>query len=162
MELTEPQQFKALAHPTRQRLLFAIGERPATISQLAALVQANKGNVAHHMKVLVASGLVEAGESRQVRGGTEQYFQRAARRLRYTGGHAREAIGFAFQAIAEEIAEAEPDPLLVIRHLRLTPDQAERITAILNELAYETTEADEGNKRYGLLLGLFKPAQQSV
>jgi DNA-binding transcriptional ArsR family regulator len=162
MELTEPEQFKALAHPMRHRLLFALGQRAATISQLAGVLQTNKGNVAHHLKVLVAAGLVQPGETRQVRGGTEQYFERAARRLRYTGEHARAAIGMAFQVIAEDIAHADPDPLLVLRHLRLTPEQVERITAVLNELAYETAEADDTHERYGLLLGLFKPISGPV
>ena len=58
----------------------------ATVSQLAKSLSTNKGNVAHHLAVLERAGLVRRGESRQVRGGTEQYFVRAARRLRTPGG----------------------------------------------------------------------------
>jgi DNA-binding transcriptional ArsR family regulator len=144
----------------RHRLLFALGQHPATVSQLATQVRTNKGNVAHHLKALVAAGLVHAGESRQVRGGTEQYFERAARRMRYQGEQAQAAIGVAFQAIAEDLAQGDPDPLLVVRHLRLTAEQVERVTAVLNELAYDTVEPEEGGgERYGLLLGLFKSEQ---
>ena len=36
MPISSPAQFKALGHPMRHRLLFALGQEPATISQLAA------------------------------------------------------------------------------------------------------------------------------
>src|SRR5262249_18991444 len=39
--IAAPEQFKALAHPLRQRMLFALGER-ATISQLASALTSNK------------------------------------------------------------------------------------------------------------------------
>ncbi|CAM5610189.1 hypothetical protein SVIOM74S_07164 [Streptomyces violarus] len=47
--------------------------RPATTSQLAAQLDAKKGNVAHHLKVLREAALVHIAGTRQVRGGTEQY-----------------------------------------------------------------------------------------
>ena len=50
--LTTPEQFKALGHPMRHRLLFALAQGEATISQLAVALGSNKGNIAHHLKVL--------------------------------------------------------------------------------------------------------------
>ena len=47
-----PEHFKALGHPMRHRLLFALGQDQATISQLAAALGSNKGTIAHHLKVL--------------------------------------------------------------------------------------------------------------
>ena len=38
-EVTTPQQFKALGHPMRHRLLFALAQGEATISQLAATLR---------------------------------------------------------------------------------------------------------------------------
>lgn len=81
--VTTPEQFKALGHPTRHRLLFALGRGEATISQLAATLGSNKGNVSHHLKVLARAGLVQAASTRTVRGGTEQYYRRAFTRLAY-------------------------------------------------------------------------------
>jgi hypothetical protein len=64
----------------------------------------------------------------------------------------------AISAIAAEIAAAEPAPFLVLRTLRLSPRHAEQITASLRDLAGEE-EDDDGDPRYGLLLGLYRPGQ---
>ena len=57
MDIYSPEHFKALAHPTRQRLLFAL-DQPATVSQLAVTIGSHKGNIAHHLKVLREAGLI--------------------------------------------------------------------------------------------------------
>ena len=150
-----PEQFKALGHPMRHRLLFALGQGQATISQLAAVLDSNKGNVAHHLKVLAGAGLVRAAGTRQVRGGTEQYYQRASRGLTYDDARTTEV---AFHALAAEIAAAEPDPFLVLRTLRLTPEHARQLTATLQDLANQAEDASD-QPQYGLLLGLYQPAQ---
>jgi DNA-binding transcriptional ArsR family regulator len=155
MDIHSPEHFKALAHPTRQRLLFALNE-PATVSQLAVTIGTHKGNIAHHLKVLREAGLIAAAGTRQVRGGTEQYYQRAARIFRFTGEYSTANLPVAFRAIADEIAAAAPDPFLVLRNIRLTEAQAGDITAMLTELAHRTAEAGQDQPRYGLLLGLYR------
>jgi DNA-binding transcriptional ArsR family regulator len=152
-----PEQFKALGHPMRHRLLFALGQGQATISQLAAALGSNKGNIAHHLKVLAAAGLVRPAGTRQVRGGTEQYYQRASRGLKYDDAATTDV---AFRALAAEIAAAEPDPFLMLRTLRLTPEHARQLTATLRDLAHQAEDASD-QPRYGLLLGLYQPAQSS-
>jgi DNA-binding transcriptional ArsR family regulator len=156
--VTTPEQFKALGHPMRHRLLFALGQGQATISQLAAELGSNKGNIAHHLKVLTDAGLVRPAGSRQVRGGTEQYYRRAARGLTFDDAATTEV---AFRAIAAEIADAEPEPFLALRTLRLTAEHAEQLAATLRNLAdYAEDAADQ--PRYGLLLGLYQPARTSA
>lgn len=155
MNLSSPDHFKALAHPTRQRILFKLGE-PATISQLAHSLDTHKGNVAHHLKVLEDAGLVELRSTRQVRGGTERYFARTARMMTTVGDASQANLAVSFEAIAAEIADAAPDPLLILRHLRLTRAQVDAITAMLNDLGHNTEEADADQPRYGMLLGLFE------
>jgi DNA-binding transcriptional ArsR family regulator len=147
-----PQQFKALGHPMRHRLLFALSQGEATISQLAATLGSNKGNIAHHLKVLTDAGLAVPAGTRQVRGGTEQYYRRAHRVLQF---HDAATTQVAFSAIAAEIAAAEPEPFLIMRTLRLNPRHVERITAALHDLADEKNDADD-DARYGLLLGLYQ------
>ena len=150
-----PQQFKALGHPMRHRLLFALGQGEATISQLAATLGSNKGNVAHHLKVLTDAGLALPAGTRQVRGGTEQYYRRAFASLNYDDAATTEA---AFRALAAEIATAQPDPFLVLRGLRLSPEHAQQLTATMHDLAEQADDGDD-HPRYGLLLGLYQPAQ---
>lgn len=157
LEVSAPEQFKALAHPMRHRLLFALGQHAATISQLAASLGSHKGNIAHHLKVLREAGLVRPAGTAHVRGGTEQYYQRTARALHLAAEHYPDNLPIAFRAVAEEIANAEPDPFLVLRNIRLTATQVEQITAVLTEIADDTPDAGPDAPRYGLLLGLYRP-----
>ena len=153
--ISTPAQFKALGHPMRHRLLLALGQGEATISQLAAALGTNKGNIAHHLKVLTGAGLVSPAGSRQVRGGTERYYRRGARRLEYDD-EATTAV--AFRALAAEIAAAEPDPLLVLRSIRLTAEHAGQLHEALRNLA-ELDDDGGGHQRYGLIIGLYQPQQ---
>jgi DNA-binding transcriptional ArsR family regulator len=151
-QVTTPEQFKALGHPTRHRLLFALAQRQATISQLAAELGTNKGNVSHHLKVLADAGLVRVCGTRQVRGGTEQYYERSFAALEFTD---QATTGAAFQALATEIAAAD-DPFLALRTLRLTAEHASRITAVLQDLTAEQGDSED-QSRYSLLLGFYQP-----
>src|SRR5215471_21573419 len=153
--ISTPEQFKALGHPMRHRLLLALGQGEATISQLAATLGSNKGNIAHHLKVLTDAGLAVPAGTRQVRGGTERYYRRAHRVLRF---HDAATTQVAFSAIAAEIAAAEPEPFLIMRTLRLNPRHVEKITAALHDLADEKND-DDDDPRYGLVLGLYQHRQ---
>ena len=153
--VTTPEQFKALGHPMRHRLLFALAQGEATISQLAVALGSNKGNIAHHMKVLAGAGLVRPSATRAVRGGTEQYYRRASPGLRYDDAATTQT---AFRALAAEIAAAQPEPFLIMRTLRLTPEHARQLTATLHDLAHQAEDASD-QPRYGLLLGLYQPAR---
>jgi DNA-binding transcriptional ArsR family regulator len=155
---SSPEQLKALAHPLRQRLLYALGDRAATISQLAASFGAQKGNIAHHLKVLSAAGMVHIVETRQVRGGTEHYYRRTARRV-YVGGPPGASTAAMLQAVADEITSVPTEPLLILRHLRLTADQAARLTEALTALVDEASDAGPDERRYGLLVGLYETPQ---
>jgi DNA-binding transcriptional ArsR family regulator len=152
--ITTPEQFRALGHPLRHRLLLALGHGEA-ISQLAAALGSNKGNIAHHLKVLTAAGLVSPAGTRQVRGGTERYHRRSARRLEYDD-EATTAV--AFRALAAEIAAAEPDPLLVLRSVRLTAEHARQLRETLRTIA-ELDDDGAGHQRYGMIIGLYQPQQ---
>jgi DNA-binding transcriptional ArsR family regulator len=155
LAVSTPEQFKALAHPLRQRLLFALGQRPATISQLAAALAAQKGNVAHHLKVLREAGMVFVAETRQVRGGTEQYYQRTARRLDVATVEPG-PVSAMLAAVAEEISLAAGDPLLSLRHVRLTAAQAEQLAAALTDLLNNAEDGGDSEPRYGLLVSLYQ------
>jgi DNA-binding transcriptional ArsR family regulator len=155
LRISEPAQFKALGHPMRHRLLLALGQGQATISQLAAALGSNKGNIAHHLRVLTAAGLARPAGTRQVRGGTERYYRRAASRLEYDDA---ETTAVAFRALAAEIAAAEPDPLLVLRSIRLTAEHARQLHETLRNIAHQDEDGGD-HPHYGLLLGLYKPRQ---
>jgi DNA-binding transcriptional ArsR family regulator len=155
LEVTTPAQYKALGHPLRHRLLFALGQQAATISQLAVALDTRKGNVAHHLGVLRDAGLVRVAETRQVRGGTEQYYRRTAERIRFGGT----GTAVMLQAVAEEIENAEDDLLFVLRNVRLTADQARRLAGLLSEHVDGLDDAGSGEQRYGVLAAVYRPRQ---
>ena len=49
---------KALADPERLRIVQALRERPQSVSDLAALLDNDIGNISHHLKVLRRQGFV--------------------------------------------------------------------------------------------------------
>jgi DNA-binding transcriptional ArsR family regulator len=159
LTITSAEQHRALGHPLRHRLLFALGQQPATISQLAVALGSHKGNIAHHLRVLREAGLVVIMETRQVRGGTEQYYQRTARRFDLPGEPGAAHTGVLLQAVADEMASATVEPLLVLRNIRLTADQAGRLADTLSELADGLEDGGDAADRYGLLIGLYQPGQ---
>ena len=154
LEVDSAVQFKALSHPLRQRLLFALARR-ATMSQLATALGAQKGNVAHHLRVLRDAGMVHVVETRQVRGGTEQYYQRTARRMTFAG-HQAAATAAMFGAVAEELDETNGEPLLILRHVRLTAAQAKHLRAELERLVEGTEEAGTDEAVHGVLVALYE------
>ncbi|TPG19560.1 ArsR/SmtB family transcription factor [Pedococcus bigeumensis] len=156
LEATDPRQLKALAHPLRNRIIFALGAEGSTVSQLAKSLSTNKGNVAHHLAVLEQAGLVRRGDRRQVRGGTEQYFLRVARRLRTPGGSRAGHTAALLQAVAEEIDGSPTDALLNLRRIRLTRQQAAALSSHLERLVDELPEAGPREATHGVLVSVFQ------
>ena len=92
------------------RLLLSLGDDGATVSQLSTRLGTNKGNVAHHLAVLERAGLVRRGRTRTVRGGTERYFERVARRIRTPGGAASGHTAALLQTVADLPEARASDP----------------------------------------------------
>ncbi|MFD8704233.1 ArsR/SmtB family transcription factor [Kitasatospora sp. NPDC059648] len=155
--ISTPVQHAALAHPVRQRLLFALSAGPSTISRLAARLGVNKGSVSHHLKVLCEAGLVQDAGTRRVRGGTEKHYRRSAERLLVDepqpGGTAA-----LFGAVAQELDRSPVDHLLTLRHIRLDPAKAARLAEALAALVDGTEEDAEGEPVHGLLVTLYQQA----
>ncbi|MET8622570.1 winged helix-turn-helix domain-containing protein [Kitasatospora sp. NPDC004669] len=157
LEIGAPEQFAALSHPLRQRLLFALGHRPATIRQLAAQLDAKKGNVAHHLKVLRDAGLVRVVETRQVRGGTEQYYQRTARHMVVAEPQAAGTAAM-LAAVAQELDLSPAETHLRLRHLRLSPAKARELGEALAKLVDGAEEDAEDQPLHGVLMALYQQA----
>lgn len=143
----------ALQHPSRNRLLLALGEE-ATVSQLAAQLRMNKGNVAHHLRVLADVGLAEVRRTRTVRGGTERYWGRTAQHLRSPGG-ARGHTAAMLVAVAAEVDAAPGEPLLHLRHVRLTSVHAEALRRYLDQLVGGLPQGAPHSPSYGVLVSLY-------
>ncbi|MER5729107.1 winged helix-turn-helix domain-containing protein [Streptomyces sp. NPDC002138] len=157
LEISAPEQFAALAHPLRQRLLFALSQRPATVSRLAEQLDAKKGNLAHHLKVLREAGLVHIAETRRVRGGTEQYYQRTARHMLVAEPRAAGTAAM-LAAVAQELDRSAAEPHLTLRHLRLGPAKARELGEVLTHLVDGAEEDGEDQPVHGVLVALYQQA----
>ncbi|MEU9045215.1 MULTISPECIES: winged helix-turn-helix domain-containing protein [unclassified Kitasatospora] len=153
-QISTPQQHAALAHPVRQRLLFALSGQPSTISRLAAQLGVNKGSVSHHLRVLCEAGLVQDAGTRQVRGGTEKYYRRTAQRLLVDEPQA-EGTAAMLGAVAAETDRSPLEHTLTLRHLRLSPAKAAQLAQALTRLVDEVEE-DPGEPVHGLLVTLYQ------
>jgi DNA-binding transcriptional ArsR family regulator len=77
----DPRTARALAHPTRLRLVALLGEREASTSELAKVLDAPVGRIAHHVRALRAAGLIEQTRETRVRGATQRFYRSVRRPL---------------------------------------------------------------------------------
>jgi DNA-binding transcriptional ArsR family regulator len=157
--LSEPDQFRALGHPLRHRLLLALRQRPATLAQLAAALGATKGTVGYHVKILERAGLLRVASTRRVRGGVEQYYEPTSKRLRIAPDAPVGGDFLVRAALAEMLPadEAAPD-VTILRHLRLTVAQARNLAAGLERFAEgeHVPAGQDAGRHHGLLLSLYR------
>src|SRR5919107_1443593 len=79
IELTTPEQVRAIGDPLRTTILGLLHERAATVTELATAVKRPKSTVAHHVKVLAEAGLLYVVRTRRIRAIDERYYGRTAR-----------------------------------------------------------------------------------
>ncbi|MFG3015891.1 ArsR/SmtB family transcription factor [Streptomyces cinerochromogenes] len=157
--LRSPEQFKALGHPVRHRMVNVLRQRPATLRQLAGVLGMSKGTIGYHVRVLREAGLIRLAETRQVRGGTEQYFALVSQSFKV---HEEAAVGpeFLFNAALGEMLPDQPGrpSHTALRHLWLTDAEARALEARLRAMAAEPhRSADSADgEPYGLLISLFR------
>ncbi len=153
VKITELAQLRAFAHPLRHRIWRELDPGSgATISQLSHRIGTNKGNVAHHLGVLVAAGVARRERTRTVRGGTEQYYVRVAEKILVEN---RDSMAAMFASTAEEVA-TDSGALLVHRTVRLTARQATELRAHLERVVDELRpSSDERERSYGVLVGCY-------
>jgi DNA-binding transcriptional ArsR family regulator len=73
--IDDPRYVKALAHPTRVRLLAMLREQRASPVQLSDRLGVSLGTTAYHVRTLKALGLIKLVGTRQRRGATEHYYE---------------------------------------------------------------------------------------
>lgn len=83
LDVTDPAAFKAVGNPVRNRILDIILARPATASQIAAVLRMAPGTIGHHLQVLENVGMVQVVAKRLVHGIVAKYYTRTARLFVY-------------------------------------------------------------------------------
>jgi len=162
--VTTPPQLRAIADPLRATILDLLLERSATVAELASAVQRPKSTVAHHVKVLVETGMLRVVRTRRVRAIDERYYGRTAR-VFYVGVVNRPGedpttvhANALSVAAAESVPAHEADDLrTIMRHIRIPPERAaefwERVVDALNRELAQLPRS--GDTVYGFAAGLY-------
>lgn len=160
--VTSPAELKALAGPLRSTILDLLLERAATVTELAEAIGRPKSTVAHHVKVLVAVGMLRVVRTRRVRAIEERFYGRTAR-LFFIGAVPFEDIAPVpwandiAVAAAESASAYHADRMYALsRHARISRARAREFWDRVELLVGEFTQVPRtGDTVYGLVVGLY-------
>ena len=163
LELTTHAQLRAIADPLRSTILELLLERAATVSELAAAADRPKSTVAHHVGVLVDTGMLRVVRTRRVRAIDERYYGRMARTFmvgvaNHPGDDVLAVHANALSvAAAESVAAHEADDLRsILRHARISREHVrefwDRVVALSEEYAQLPRS---GDTVYGFAAGIY-------
>jgi DNA-binding transcriptional ArsR family regulator len=79
LELRDPEQIRAFAHPTRQRILQLLARTASTNKEIAEVLNEPAPRVHHHVRALVDAGLIELVRTAPKGGVIEKYYGARAR-----------------------------------------------------------------------------------
>lgn len=173
--ITTIEQFKAIADPTRSRILGIIQNQPSTAKQIADRLGASPGAIGHHLQVLEAAGLARVAARRLTRGIVAKYYTRTARIFDYelpaeiagVVSPSLDIMSHAHRELEETLEEALADggagamdaiSTSSFPHARLTPERAQHYVARLNALVEDLLDEpqDPAGDVYGLATALFR------
>lgn len=161
-----PEEFKALAHPLRLRILRLCLDDALTNKQIADRLGQNPATVLHHVRLLARTGFLEAEAPRTGnRGALERPYRATGKSWqlsleRQPPGRQLAADLAVVDALREEMAEAGHDGIVLTTRLGLVlSDEAAdelraRLEAIIDEFA--AREPDLDGSRYGFYVALHR------
>jgi DNA-binding transcriptional ArsR family regulator len=184
--LVQVETLKALAAPTRLRILYSLmpAGRVMSVKELAEELGEPQTRLYRHVKVLESAGLIEVAATRIVSGIVEQRYRSAHGDLRLSHEAVRSAPEAALAAIvtittlyAEEFLAAYKDaptpdeqipeseayrrPAMSVAEVRIPRDKAAsiraRLQAITEELSMDAEDPD--GVPVSVLIGFFSPAK---
>ena len=162
MELTQPEQFKALGDEVRQKLLALLMERAATTIQLAEALGSPTSTIAHHLQVLTQAGLTKVVRTRQVRAITERYYGRTARTYISMSSSPEDRQMSGVELLRQILANIQKTPQesrylgTTVSYARMSEERAEEFSRRVQQLAEEFDRLNEPDEdMYGLLVALY-------
>lgn len=159
-----PERMRAVADPLRMLIVDLVLERAMTVTELAARVGRAKGTVAHHVDVLVETGLLKVVRTRKVRAMEERFYGRTARTYMFPS-HEGDDLPFAAEARSEwdrARHDAEDIGGFTLRRARIPGDRALDFWDRVERMAIEFTQSSrDGDVEYAFYAGVF-PTNRSV
>ncbi|HUO45275.1 MAG TPA: winged helix-turn-helix domain-containing protein [Acidimicrobiia bacterium] len=157
------EQIKVLFDQTRLTIADLLGERAASVSQLARALDRPKGTIAHHITRMEKAGLVKVVRTRKVRAMEERFYGRTARTFLL---HQLVDAGlptdiFLRQALAE--LPVNETAMLSLRYARISKERAEEWSERLDQLMEEfVAQPRLGQQSYGLLVALYQTKRPTL
>jgi DNA-binding transcriptional ArsR family regulator len=167
LTIEEPERLRAVADPTRGRIIALLNQRAASTTELAAALGIPKGTIGHHLKVLEKAKLVRVVRTRKVRALTEKYYGRVARLfiLKSVDAAPDELRGGAITAMMlrqgadEAMAAGDEKSESGVVRVRLAPRDITRFQKRLNKLLADFHgSADPEGELHVLAFALFRSA----
>jgi DNA-binding transcriptional ArsR family regulator len=81
LALSDNQQIRAYAHPTRMAILEVLGREKQSVSRVARILGVHPANLTHHFKLLERAGLIRLVEKRETGKNLEKLYRAAAVRF---------------------------------------------------------------------------------
>jgi DNA-binding transcriptional ArsR family regulator len=175
LQLSGIEAMRALAHPTRIRMLELLRQEPLSASELSRRLGIRFGSARFHLQQLVRGGLASPAGDRRVRGGLELLFTAPADVWINIDLDEPGAIAARHQAYVGELGRRLRDAasdrrpgdsavdIVSLRQIRLTPEdraEAQRIAedALRRIRALDASPRDDVAERVTLGLFLFRVA----
>ncbi len=163
IELTTPEQVRAISDPLRTTILGLLHERAATVTELAAALKRPKSTVAHHVNVLAEAGILRVVRTRRVRAIEERFYGRAARMFYVGLGRRANGVDLPKDFNDFEVAQAESARAYdagqmrsFIRHARIPEERAAWFWTRIDEAIHEFDRLPRsGDTTYGFVVGLY-------
>ena len=151
------EELRAVANPLRLRILRLCLHEELTNKELADRLGKDPGSLHHHVRMLVDTGFLEVtGVRSSARGALEKPYRATGKSWTIDVGDSSARADLAMiDALREEIAESEIQPMVSRLGLRLSEESAlelqDRLVAIVNDFV-ERDDAD--GDLYGLFVAL--------
>lgn len=166
LDVREPGQLKALAEPTRARILSLLSERAATTKQLADALERPPGTIGHHVRVLAEAGLIRVVRTGRVRAITEKYYGRTAATFVIDHDAGGDPSWMLRRALADAAWAEDAPPHgggSTLRYARIPADRADEWMARLGDLADEfVAQPREGGTIHGFVAAVFPTAWRNL
>lgn len=161
-----PAEARALAHPTRMRIVFACRDRSMTNKELAEAIGTTAGTIHYHLRPLLEEGFLRAEEPRPgPRGSREQPYRATGKSWELAGDEASTSV--LRQVGVQEVLAAAPEDVLDMGRLGLTlpRGELEELLARLHELMEDakrrsrpSSEDDDEVESVALFLAVHRTA----
>lgn len=145
LEVSQPEQLRALADALRNRIIGLLRERARSTQQLAEELGIPKGTIGHHLKVLEKAGLIRVVRTRQVRAVTEKFYGRTARLFLFQVDDPESERALGATLLRQAARELEEASKVAFGHptARLVPADQQRLERRLHKLMDDFVAADD-------------------